>query len=528
MSLYNRKCELCGKGIISLYHPDSGLTVYCNKCWWSDKWDPKSFGVDYDFSKPFFTQFRELVQKVPHMAIVNDDGIASLNCEYTHDWWFSKNCYMCFSGWYTENVMYSFFVLAGKNIVDCMNIRFENEWAYDCLPIKNCYQLKSSQICIACIDSQFLYDCRDCSNCFLCCGLRGKKYYFKNKQYTKEDYEKILAEYKLDTFSGMEKARKELEQLILNYPRRYVQGIQCHNCIGELISYSKNVKYSHNIINAENVRYSEFVGDTNKTTKDSHDLTLSGGLSESYEGVVMDHSQLNLFGLFTVKSQDVRYNQHCHNCKHIFGCVGLRNTNYAIFNSQYTKEQYEILVPKIIEQMNAMPYVDKKGNKYKYGEFFPAELSYFGYNESCAMEQFPLSKEEAIKSGYKWQDHVQKTIGKETIRMEDIPDSIQDIQDEILEETLKCIDCERNYKIVRNELNFYRKMKIPIPRKCFYCRHKMRVEKSNPFKIWHKQCACIKDNHGHSSQCTSEFETSYDPQKPTIVYCEKCYQAEVY
>ena len=80
MSLYNSKCDLCGKSVITLYAPDSGITIYCNKCWWSDKWDPKSYGMDYDFSKPFFIQFNELMHKVPHMAVVNDDGIASLNC----------------------------------------------------------------------------------------------------------------------------------------------------------------------------------------------------------------------------------------------------------------------------------------------------------------------------------------------------------------------------------------------------------------------------------------------------------------
>ena len=183
----------CGKSIISLY-ANSGITIYCNKCWWSDKWDPKSYGMDYDFSKPFFTQFRELLGKVPHISMVNDDGIASLNCEYTQDWWFSKNCYMAFSGWYVENVMYSFFILAGRDIMDCMNIRSKNEWLYECFIMRNCYQLKYSQFCIACIDSQFLYNCRDSLDCFICMNLRGKKYHFKNKQYSPEEYEKDIGQ----------------------------------------------------------------------------------------------------------------------------------------------------------------------------------------------------------------------------------------------------------------------------------------------------------------------------------------------
>ena len=154
MSLYNRQCGLCQKSVVSVYSPDSGLTIYCNKCWWSDKWDPKIYGMDYDFSRPFFTQFKELIKKVPHMAVVNDDNIASLNCEYTHDWWFSKNCYMCLSGWYVENVMYSFFILAGKNIMDSMVIRTTSEWLYECFITSKSYQVQYSELCLSCIDSQ--------------------------------------------------------------------------------------------------------------------------------------------------------------------------------------------------------------------------------------------------------------------------------------------------------------------------------------------------------------------------------------
>src|SRR3989344_8703625 len=323
MSLYNRKCELCGKGVISLYHPDSGLMIYCNKCWWSDKWDPKSYGVDYDFSRPFFEQFSQLMEKVPHMAIVNDDGIASLNCEYTHDWWFSKNCYMCLSGWYVENVMYSFFILQGKNIVDCNVIRTTSEWLYECFITSKSYQVKYSELSLACIDSQFLFDCRNCQNCFMCTGLRGKKYHFKNKQYTKEEYEKIVENYRLDTWSGAEKARKEFEDFKLEYPRKCPENLNCIGTIGEYNSFSKYLNQCFYGKSSEKCSYCEFFGDGSNPDKDSYDLTMTGGVSECYECVVGDHSQLNLFGLFSVKSQDIHYCQHCHNCKHAFGSIAL-------------------------------------------------------------------------------------------------------------------------------------------------------------------------------------------------------------
>src|SRR3989338_10267183 len=43
-TFYKRPCDLCKKDIISLYPKDSPYQIYCSECWWSDKWDPKSFG----------------------------------------------------------------------------------------------------------------------------------------------------------------------------------------------------------------------------------------------------------------------------------------------------------------------------------------------------------------------------------------------------------------------------------------------------------------------------------------------------
>jgi len=57
-SLYSRKCDLCSKNVISIYSPDSGIIVYCNKCWWSDKWDPKSYVMDYDFWMRIYRKWR--------------------------------------------------------------------------------------------------------------------------------------------------------------------------------------------------------------------------------------------------------------------------------------------------------------------------------------------------------------------------------------------------------------------------------------------------------------------------------------
>jgi hypothetical protein len=463
------------------------------------------------------------------MAMVNDDGISSVDCEYTGDCWFAKNCYMTFSAWKIENVMYSNFILGGKDIVDSLMTLDSADWIYECIGCEKCYKVKNSQLCISCTDSSFLYDCRNSMDCFMSAGLRNKRYCYKNEQYTKEAYEEILQRYKLDTFSGVEKAQKEFDEFILGIPRRYSQIFQSLNCTGDIMTNAKKCQNCFIANNSENSKYIQMGG----KNVDSYDLMITGEQSECYEGIVVDHSNHNFFGLFSVKSQDITYTMHCHSSKYLFGCVGLKKGEYSIFNKRYTKDEYEKLISKIRQQMMDMPYIDALGNEYRYGEYFPIELSYFGYNETPTTQAFPLSKSEVLGKGYNWQDTVQKTTGKQTVETQDIPDSISDISESFTDEILECMDCKRNYKIVGEELRFYKTMNIPIPRYCFYCRHEKRLNRRNPFKLWSRTCMCDKMGHIHGTEkCSvksysSEFETSYSPDRPEIVYCEKCYQQEV-
>ena len=76
------------------------------------------------------------------------------------------------------------------------------------------------------------------------------------------------------------------------------------------------------------------------------------------------------------------------------------------------------------------------------------------------------------------------------------------------------------FRILPEDLKFYRRMNLPLPRLCPNCRHYQRLKQRNPLKLWHRKC--MKEG------CTNEFETSYAPNRPEIVYCEKCYQQEVY
>jgi hypothetical protein len=214
-------------------------------------------------------------------------------------------------------------------------------------------------------------------------------------------------------------------------------------------------------------------------------------------------------------------------------------------NKQYSKDEYERLVPRIVRHMSDMPYRDSLGRTYAYGEFFPPELSPFAYNHTQAQKFFPLSRDEAVASGFRWSDADTRQYHA-TIAANDLPDTIVSVGDDIIDEVIGCThqgtcghDCATAFKVVPEELGFYRRMNIPLPRLCFNCRHGLRSARRNPLKLWHRTCTCAgttstngvyKNTAAHShgaGKCSNGFETPYAPDRPEIVYCEQCYNAEV-
>jgi len=505
---YNRNCDLCKRRIISIYSPDNPQIIYCNKCWWSDQWDPKSYAMDFenfDFSKSFFEQYSNFRKKIPAIALMNDNGIGSENCEYTQDFAYGKNCFMTMVAWKVQDCMYLVYAADAKDCVDSMGILSPCEGLYEAMYSEKCFGSRNIYNSSALINCAYCYDCNGCQECFHCIGLRNKKYCIKNIEYQKDEYKKIISSYLLHTYSGNEKARLEFEKFILTKPRKYASLKNCVNCTGNNLTNSKNVRNVFGVRRAENCRYLE----TGDTEKDSYDLSTGGELSECYEGLTPDHSNRALFAIYTWHCVDVLYSEFCMSSKNCFGCVALKHGEYSIFNKQYLKEEYEKLKEKIIKHMKTTG---------EWGEFFPMKDSPFAYNESVAQIHFSLTKEQVLKLGLRWQDNIQETRGQTTLL--EIPESIFDVPDSITNEILECVKCKRNYKIIPNELSFYRKWKIPIPRKCFFCRLAHRFELRGPSKLWHRNCM----NDG----CENEFETSYAPERPEIIYCEKCYQQEVY
>jgi len=507
-SLYNRECSGTGKKIVSMYSADQKFPVYDNSFWWGDEWDGKDNFFDFDFSKQFFLQFENLLNVAPRMARVQQ-GVCE-NSTFTNCASNNKNCYLLFAVNSSEDCAYGAFVLNCKNSFDNLYLT-KSELCYESVTSEDCYSSTFLQNSKRCSESHFLKNCISCTNCFGSVNLRNKEYYFLNKKYSKEEYFKKLEEVGLSKYSRVKNLRKYFAKLFQKYPVKFSESLQNHNSSGD---YLYNSKDSFECWDASNLESCKFVSDS-ENIKTSYDVSSYGCLDTNellYEcaGVGLGVYNVKFSNLCWGGCKNLEYCIECFKSEDCFGCIGLKNAKYCILNKQYSKEEYFILREKIISYMKTTK---------EWGEFFPMSISPFGYNTTIANEFFPLKDPELCDSKnrlkYKWSP--EKTQAKYEGLEYEIPDDIKDVSDEILQKILQCEVTGKYYKIVQSELKFYRKMNIPIPRKCPDQRHKERFNIRNPRKLFERTC----------EGCDVKISTTYAKERPEKVFCEKCYLERV-
>ena len=457
------------------------------------------------------------MMRVPHIALFDSRSVNTRFCNMTVE---MKNSYLVSATWASEDSMYCNRLWRCKFTHDSY-MCFSTEFGYENVYCKNSNRLFFSRESENCLDSYFLYDCRNCSNCILCTNLRNKNYCIENVQYTKEEYLKKKNELALETRFGIEKAKNKFQELWKNAFHKHLKLTNVNNVVGDQVSNSRNCYGVFDFNDgAENVKYASWGADG---LKDSYDVGpgCGDGSELNYDGISVGVQNSHvLFGSIVWYSSNIFYSYMMNNCHKCFGCAEMNAKQYCILNKQYTKEEYEKLVPKIIEQMKNIPYKDKKGRVYKYGEYFPPELSPFAYNETIAQDYFPINKEIANVKGYKWREYISNTY-QTTIKGENLPQNISEVDDSILNEVIECEITKKPFKITEQELGFYRRLGLPLPSIHPDERHNRRLRLRNPMILKKRMCY-FGDK---------EVDTTYLPETeggPKKVVCTEHYNKEIY
>ena len=497
-----RKCEKTGKDIISPFSEDCPFPVWHKDEWVKNAEPPEA---DFDDSKEVFPQMWEFFHKSP---IAHSFGTGCENCEYTDDWWFSRNCYLSHSGAKCEDVRYCYRVIGLKNCQFCV-FSFESELCRDLINCHNCFQVRYAYNCLHCTDSAFLYDCRNCNNCFLSSNLRNKEYYFMNKQYTKEEYEQKMAEWDLQSRATYERATQEFKKMLLTQAwHRALYIEQCENCTGNYLENNKDCTNCYFISDAENCINSWRGGLKLKDLLDCVSPAFNCELTY-YSSMVQSQCYDAKFCCNIIECQYMEYCMHCFQCKNCFGCCGLSGKEYYIFNKKYSPEEYKKEKARIIEAMK------KTG---EYGQFFPGHFAACPYNESLAGFYWPLDEATSKRYGF-W--YKERTSQREASCRDasEIPDRSNEASEELEQTIFWDSEFARPFQVQVADIEFANKIKTPL-NNTYFAQRLQENFRMIPFDGNLRTIQCTK--------CGTETETGWSKEYNERILCEECYFKEVY
>lgn len=487
-NLYKRTCDRTGKAIVSIFRPDCPYPVWHRDEWIAHANPPQA---DFDFTRPFFEQAWELFQKcpLPHAFQSNNQ-----NCEYTDDWYYSKNCYLCHSGQGNEDCRYCY---GCDSLKDNNGAVFSSnsELCYDLINSSHCYGSSFLLNCKNIHDSAFLYDCRDCSDCMFCFNLRGRKYCFGNEQLSKEAYEEKKAAWDFSSCKNYESAKefftKMMKELVWH---RALQIDNCENSSGNFIRNSKDCENCYLLSAHENCANVVFCGPDAKSILDSLGTV---GSELTYMSSLPVYSYESRFCFSVAHSRYVEYSSYLQNCQYCFGCCGLVNQKYCIFNKAYSKEDYEALREKIIEHMK------KTG---EWSTFFPGYFAPNPYEESFSGFHFPLTSRESFE--FRRARSLEKSLVK-TAELDCIPDSVfflnPKAEKDLLNQVFWDEDYERPFQIQAADIEFARKLRVPLPHS--YYVHRMQDNlRWMPFNGELRETVCAQSGKPIQTNWPNEYD----------------------
>ena len=504
-TLYKRHCNVEGHNeeIISSIPEEAPFPVYDFDFYWSNDKRFSRPENEYDLQRGFLEQFKELRAITPVPSLTKDP--ASKGSDYTLYGLELNNSYYTFGGLKVDNTHYSMWPLYVRDSMDLL-IAVNSEHCYESVFPEKCFNCAFVYFSRDCLDSKFLFDCRNCINCFGCTNLRNKKFCFFNEQLSESEYNNRLSEIDTGDREVLQEYNIKFWNHVKSNPVRGTRNEHSLDSTGDYIIHCKDVSESIWVLNSEHSRRIEFI----LKVRDCADVSIGSYTEHSYSCTNIDRNSYNVyFSIASIECGDSEYLFNCRNCKHCFGCIGLESKQFCILNIQYSEKEYYKKLDQIKSEML------KSG---EYGRTFTIQLSSFPYNASLSAIVFPLSETEIGKIDG-WQHEQVSTVPKGILSVspEEVPTSIDNVEDSILDVAIIGATQAKPFRLIKDELTFYRNKHLPIPIETPYTRMTKRFEHVNYFKVHDDVC----DKCGVEIFAGSTHSEGFRP------YCEKCYQKEI-
>ena len=459
VNLFKTESAISGKSQLSRYNPAFGYHVSTIDEFWSDV-DNTKHGMSYDFSRPFFEQWNELM----HKAYLLPLGNARVeNSDFANGARDIKNCYLIFAASQCEDCLYCLGVFNSNDLIDCVGAN-QCQFCYSCADIENCYECQhcrdsyNCSTCISCID------CRSCNNCIGCVGLTSAEYCIYNEKVSKVQFDQFIAKTKLGSFHGRSEFLKTSKQFQSSYPHSVNRIINCEDCSGAYLFDSQNLFHCYHATGSRDCGYM-------CTAMNSNDCWYGYAFGSDLQYQAANYNSYNShFSYLVFDGKTCCYSFLLFNgCTDCFGCVGLKKNSYCILNKQYSKNEYFELLPRIVAHMQSTG---------EWGEYFPLKYSPHSYQESWVEDYHEaIAEPELIRRGFRMVPVPISVAPYGALSAQDIPDLIDEVNvDSILTKALICNESGQGYSLQRKELAFYKKFNIPLPRQNWRLRIKRLTE----------------------------------------------------
>ncbi len=500
-ALHKRKCGRTGKQIISVFSEDCPYPV-----WHKDEWvkhaDPPS--AEPDLAQPLFPQMWELFRRCP---IAHNIGAGNENCEYTDDWWYSKNCYLCHSGAKCEDLRYCYRVAGVRNSQYAV-FSFDSERCLDIINCHACFRVIHSYNSWNCSECSFLYDCRNCNHCMFCSNLRNKSYCFGNRQLTKEEYEHSVTDWNLRSQRVYERAKGAFRTMLREQAWHRALFIdRSEQALGNYLDECKDCENCFFLSGGNQDCINLF---RTHITRDSLDCVSPYRSELSYLcALAQDSCYATAYCYHLIQCKFMEYCAHCFQCEHCFGCCGLAGKKHHIFNKPYAPEAYEQKKEELIAAM-------KRSGEY--GRFFPGHFAANPYEESIASFYWPLSTEEGERRGFRMEERKAERES-DALDASQVPDRCDQADESLARMVFWDSEAKRPFQIRKDDIAFAQDLGVPLP-STYYARRMQENFRLIPFTGELRGTSCGK--------CGTTAQTSWPQEYDGRILCESCYLKEVY
>ena len=489
-----------GKPILCSSHPDSVMPVVTDMEYFSKDWG-EEVPLGYDSNKSLFQQQKELFESVPQPAF---QAHGSENC-VGGGYLGSVNSFMLFGTYYSKD---SFTIFRCRNTDRCMDGVF----------LENCSDTYSSSMAVRthgctqvfdsldCINSSFLFDCRNCEDCFGATNARRKKFIFMNEQLSEGEYKERISKIDLSCTSTFEEYKKKFHELLRRdaiWPEHF--NINSEGCEGNYLLDCRNTS-GFFCTGSLNVKNSQFVFES----QECEDVVIGNDSQDVYNTCVSLACQNTKNSWITKFCSSVEYCAICDDCEFCFGCVGLQKKKYCILNKQYTEDEYW---KKLDEIKCAML------DRGEYGRFWSMDFANWGANIGFGSLTAPLTPEEIhklggelfnLESGIRYAPYKDAPVND----VNEVPDCISDISSENLGVTFYDEKAGRRFNVGEREYKFRAAHGYPFPREHYRGRLIELI----------RQVGNLERESSSCDKCSKQFMTSKNLMFPDRkVYCYECY-----